>query len=180
VQLDTRASSSRKSGGLRLSATADVFPRLWNSQGTVAILETDARMYLPITRLPLEPVLALRAGARRSWGPYPWFDAAFVGGKTTLRGYGHDRFAGDAAAYAGADLRLLITRFARPVPGELGVLGLVDAGRVWLSGENSDQWHHSWGGGIWTSLIDPSAVFAATVARGAERTALYLTLGYAF
>jgi len=137
-------------------------------------------MYLPITRLPLEPVLALRAGARRSWGPYPWFDAAFVGGKTTLRGYDHDRFAGDAAAYAGADLRLLITRFARPVPGELGVLGLVDAGRVWLSGENSDQWHHSWGGGIWTSLIDPSAVFAATVARGAERTALYLTLGYAF
>jgi hypothetical protein len=180
VQLDTRASSSRKSGGLRLSATADVFPRLWNSQGTVAILETDARMYLPITRLPLEPVLALRAGARRSWGPYPWFDAAFVGGKTTLRGYGHDRFAGDAAAYAGADLRLLITRFAQPVPGELGVLGLADAGRVWLSGENSDQWHHSWGGGIWTSLIDPSAVFAATVARGAERTALYLTLGYAF
>ena len=180
VQLDTRASSARTSGGFKLLATTDVFPKLWDSPGTVAIFEADARMYVPIVRLPLEPVLALRAGARRSWGPYPWFDAAFVGGKTTLRGYDHDRYAGDLAAYAGADLRLLLTHFARPVPGELGVLGLLDAGRVWLSGAGSNGWHRAWGGGIWTSLIEPSAVFAVTMAWGAERTALYLTLGYAF
>jgi hypothetical protein len=134
MQLDTRASSSRKSGGLRLSVTADMFPRLWDGLGTVATLESDARVYVPMSRLPLEPyspsgrgpplvgtVLLVRCCIRR--------------GQDHPAGYDHDRFAGDAAAYAGADLRLLITRFARPVPGELGVLGLVDAGRVWLSGK---------------------------------------------
>jgi hypothetical protein len=180
LQIDTRANAARTSGGLRVLATGDLYPKLWDSEGTVATVDVDARMYIPMTRLPLEPVLALKAGGRRSWGPYPWFDAAFVGGKTTLRGYDHDRFAGDASVYGGADLRLLVTRFVRPVPGELGVLGLVDAGRVWLTGAPSDRWHHSWGGGIWTSLINPAAIFAVTVARGEERTALYLTLGYAF
>jgi len=180
AQLDTRANSRRTSGGLRVAATADLYPKLWDSKGTVGTVDLDARLYVPIVRLPLEPVLALKAGARRSWGPYAWFDASFVGGKTTLRGYDHDRFAGDASFYGGADLRLLVTRFARPVPGELGVLGLFDAGRVWATGENSDRWHHAWGGGVWTSLIDPSVVFAAILARGEERTALYLTLGYPF
>ena len=180
AELDTRVNSRRTSGGLRVAATADLYPKLWDSKGTVGTVDLDARLYVPMVRLPLEPVLALKAGARRSWGPYTWFDASFIGGKSTLRGYDHDRFAGDAAVYGGTDLRLLLTRFARPVPGELGVLGLLDAGRVWLTGENSNRWHHAWGGGVWTSLIDPSVVFAAILARGEERTALYLTLGYPF
>jgi len=133
-----------------------------------------------LTGLLLEPVLALRAGARRAWGPYPWFEAAFVGGKSTLRGYDHDRFSGDAAMYGGGDLRLRLLRYGGPLPGDFGVLGLFDAGRVWLEGERSNRWHTAWGGGIWMTVIDRSAVVSATVARGSERTALYLGLGFAF
>jgi hypothetical protein len=180
MRLDTRRGSSRASRGVHLSAIADLYPNWWDGRGTVGTLEADAAVYLPLKALPLEPVLALRAGARRAWGPYPWFEAAFVGGKSTLRGYDHDRFSGDAALYGGGDLRLRLLRYGGPLPGDFGVLGLFDAGRVWLEGERSNRWHTAWGGGIWMSVIDPSAVINATVARGSERTALYLGLGFAF
>jgi hypothetical protein len=180
MRLDTRHGSSRARRGVHLSAIADLYPDWWDGRGTVGTLEADAAAYLPLKALPLEPVLALRAGARRAWGPYPWFEAAFVGGKSALRGYDHDRFSGDAALYGGGDLRLRLLRYGGPLPGDFGLLGLFDAGRVWLEGERSNRWHTAWGGGIWLSVIDASAVVSATVARGSERTALYLGLGFAF
>ncbi len=180
VRLDTRHGSTVASRGVRLSAVADLYPDWWDGHGTVGTVQADAAAYLPLTRLPLEPVLALRAGARRAWGPYPWFEAAFVGGKSTLRGYDHDRFSGDVAIYGGGDLRLRLLRYGGPLPGDFGVLGLFDAGRVWLAGERSNRWHSAWGGGIWMTLIDRSAVVSATLARGSERTAVYLGLGFAF
>jgi hemolysin activation/secretion protein len=159
---------------------SDVYPKVWDSEGTIATIQADASTYLSASSLPLEPVLAIRAGVRRSWGPYPWFEAAYVGGKSTLRGYDHDRFAGDAAVYTGAELRVRLFHFGGPLPGDLGGLALADAGRVWLHGEQSDRWHTAWGGGLWISVIDRSAILTTTLAKGSERTALYLGLGFAF
>lgn len=180
AQLDTRDNGMRPTHGVHLALLTDLYPKLWDSEGAIATVQADAATYLAVSSLPLEPVLALRAGVRRSWGPYPWFEAAFVGGKATLRGYDHDRFAGDAAAYGGGDLRVKLLHFGGPLPGDLGALALADAGRVWVDGEESNHWHTAWGGGLWVSVIDRSALLTTTLAKGSERTALYLGLGFAF
>jgi len=180
AQLDTRDSRARPTRGVHLALVSDVYPKVWDSEGTIATIQADASTYLSASSLPLEPVLAIRAGVRRSWGPYPWFEAAYVGGKSTLRGYDHDRFAGDAAVYTGAELRVRLFHFGGPLPGDLGGLALADAGRIWLHGEQSDRWHTAWGGGLWISVIDRSAILTTTLAKGSERTALYLGLGFAF
>jgi hypothetical protein len=89
-----------------------------------------------------------------------------------------NRFGGDAAAWGGAELRLALARIDVLLPGRLGIHSLYDAGRVWVSGERSRQWHSAWGGGIWLSLVQPKNVVAFTVARSAELTAFYVAAGF--
>lgn len=98
----------------------------------------------------------MRAGGGRVWGRYLFHEAAFLGGFSTVRGLPAQRYAGDAALYGNAELRL------RPA-GFLGVFALVDTGRVFLEGESSRRWHTGLGGGAWVAFLDKT--FALTVAR---------------
>ena len=52
------------------------------------------------------------------------------------------------------ELRLSVARVFLLVPAELGLLGLGDAGRVFLSGETSDRWHGAVGGGLWIAFLN--------------------------
>ncbi len=165
-------------GGLRLTADATVAPGLWDAPGTFATVRATGAAYLGLP-LPLSPVLALRGGASRAWGPYPWFESPMLGGEASLRGYDIGRFAGAAAAYGGAELRARLFGFSIGVPGDLGFVALTDVGRVWLDGDRSGRWHTAWGGGLWVSLVDPGATLSATLADG-ERTMLYVRGGFAF
>jgi hypothetical protein len=127
----------------------------------------------------LRPVIALRAGARRVWGPYPYFEAAELGGRATLRGYPTGRFLGDGAVHGGAEGRLFLTEHVVLFPGDLGLLAVADVGRVFVDGETSRAWHGSWGGGVWASFVDAFEV-DLTWARGAEGTLFYLGTGVPF
>jgi hypothetical protein len=130
--------------------------------------------------MPLRPTLALRAGGKYVWGPYPFFEAAFIGDARTVRlGHQH-RFGGDGAVYGNAELRLRLARFFVILPGELGLLGLADVGRVFLAGESSDTWHTAFGGGLWISVLGQGNVVSAALAATDERTALYFGLGMAY
>jgi hypothetical protein len=151
---------------------------MWDAEGTFGQVRTSGSMFLA-PRLPLSPVLAVRAGGSRAWGPFPWFASPAVGGESTLRGYDLARFAGDAALFGGAELRARLVGFSIGVPGDLGVLALTDIGRVWLAGESSGRWHSAWGGGVWVTVIDRAATLSATLADG-ERTMLYVRGGFAF
>jgi hemolysin activation/secretion protein len=135
--------------------------------------------YRPVP-LPLQPTLAVRAGASRAWGDYPFQEAAYLGGSSTLRGYHSQRFVGDAAIYGNAELRVPLTRanlyLAR---GDLGVLALADAGRVYLSGESSNRWHTAAGGGLWFRVLEQPYAASVLYARG-EESRFYLNLGLPF
>ena len=49
---------------------------------------------------------AASVGGRKVFGEYPWFEAAFVGGSKSLRGYRKNRFAGDGSLYGSVEARL--------------------------------------------------------------------------
>ena len=130
--------------------------------------------------VPGTPTLALRAGGIRIWGRYPFFEAAFVGGRGSLRGFNSHRFLGDASLYGGAELRLALGSYTLVLPGRWGVFALGDAGRVYLEREASSRWHTAAGGGLWLAFLDRRSTLTFTLARSPERTRLYAQAGFHF
>ncbi|MEW5929792.1 MAG: BamA/TamA family outer membrane protein [Gemmatimonadota bacterium] len=178
AELDRRDSESFPRSGFRLVAGGSAFPFAWDLDGPFGRAHAEGSGYLS---LPGErgPTLALRAGGVRALGDFPFQEAAFVGGSRTLRGYSHQRFAGDAAVYGNAELRAPLFPANLGVRGDLGVTALADAGRVFVDGEDSDRWHTSLGGGLWFAFLQRRAVASVLYARG-ENDELYFRLGFPF
>ena len=179
LDLDTRNARTGATSGVRLLAGGSVYPRAWDVQSTFGEAHGEVSTYLT-ARIPARPTLALRAGGSKVWGSYPFFEAAFVGGSSTVRGLREHRYVGDAAAWGNAELRLDLGRYYVVLPGRWGLLGVADAGRVWLAGESSDTWHHGFGGGLWFAPLARNNTVSAVVARSEGRTGFYFRGGFMF
>lgn len=158
--------------GVHAQAGLSVTPALLDVDDAFGDAHAELRTYLTFG-----PTLALRAGGQRSWGAFPAQRAAFIGGRTTVRGFRHQRFAGDAALHGSAELRVPIARLAPLVRGAVGVIGFTDAGRVFVDGASPGGWHTGVGGGVW--YASHAAVFSGTWARG-EEGRVYFSLGMPF
>jgi hypothetical protein len=165
--------------GLFLELGGEWVPRAWDVERSFGSTWATAAAYVSAPS-GWSPTLYVRAGARRVWGRYPWFEAARIGGGGSLRGYSTGRYLGDAGVFGQAEVRVPVTRATLAVPGTLGVMGLADVGRVYLDGETSDVWHAGVGGGIWFAWLGGAKVVSLAVARGAERTTLNFRIGAAF
>ncbi len=179
VAFDSRDHSLGPTRGVSLELGGAVHPDLWDVRKPFGEAWGIATAALT-AHLPLEPTLALRAGGRKLWGEYPFFEAAFIGDRNTVRLGSEQRYAGDASAYGTAELRLSLTRMTLVVPADVGIFGLADAGRVFLDGESSDTWHSAFGGGIWVGFLSRANTLSAAIAKGKERTRLYLQAGFGF
>ena len=202
VRLDTRQALTRAAGakgslpsifgaagypvsGVYIEAIGTVFPKIWDVESTYGWVEGQAAGFLSAGsqgRL----TLAVRAGSKHMFGKYPFHNAASIGGGgffsglDAVRGLRPNRFIGDTSLYANAELRLYVSRFFVALPGEWGLFGFADSGRVWLAGETSDTWHSGFGGGIWIGLLSRANSIAFTVAQSEERTAFYVRAGFSF
>lgn len=180
LTLDTRDRAVAPSHGVLLRARGRLVPPIWSVAETFGRVGGDGAAYVTATGLPGRPTLAVRVGAERVLGDFPFFEAAFLGGATTVRGFREFRFAGDAALYGNVELRLRVASVRWIVPGDFGVFALGDAGRVFLAGEASEQWHKSAGGGIWFAPISRGNTVSLAAAASAERFGLYLQSGFMF
>jgi hypothetical protein len=175
---DTRDRPIAASHGALITVAGTVYPGWWDVRRAYTRLAAEASTYLTARKLPLHPTLALRAGGRKLFGPYPYFDAASIGGVGTVRLGRQNRFAGDAAVYGNSELRLTLARQVLGSSFDVGVFGLADVGRVFLEGEHSEKWHPAAGGGAWFSLLQPVNTVSIAWARSDQRTAFYLMLGF--
>ena len=81
---------------------------------------------------------------------YEYFQALSLGANNFLRGYRKNRFTGTSTAYASTELRLRVLKSkSYIIPGDVGVMGFYDVGRVWQRDEDSRKWHNGYGGGIY-------------------------------
>jgi hypothetical protein len=176
--LDRRDSVPWPRRGFRVEAGGAAYPLVGGDAGAFGEAHAEARGYVPVP-LPLETTLALRAGGKRVWGEFPLQEAAFVGGAGTVRGFNYQRFAGDASLFGSAEARVKLARANLLVRGDLGVLGLADAGRVWFDGDSPGGWHTAVGGGVWFSFLDRKHTVTAAYAHG-ERSMLYFRMGLPF
>jgi Omp85 superfamily domain len=176
--------------GVFATATGRLYPALADVTDTFGEVHGDVRGYLST---PGERGLTFagRAGGQKVFGTYPFFESAFIGGKTpfsllepgggsSVRGLPAQRYAGDGSFYGGAEVYLPITKAFLLVPGQIGVMGFYDVGRVWVDGETSSRWHHGAGGGLFFTTPGRHSLISVQVATSEGNTAFYVRGGLVF
>ena len=190
IEFDTRDNPAYATRGLLVRATTAAYPGLWDVESAFGSMDGEARTYLTAA-IPTTPTLALRVGGKRVWGTYPFHESAFLGGPGRigfgetdhpLRGFYKNRFAGDAVLYGNAELRLVLGEIKVVVPGEIGVFGAADVGRVFYSDDppDADDWHNGNGGGFWLSFLERRTTLSVAVMKGRDLTGVYLRAGLMF
>ncbi len=104
----------------------------------------------------------------------------FLGGKTNLRGFRCNRFAGDHSFYQNTEVRFkLLNIKSRVFNGQTGILIFNDIGRVWVKGEDSRRWHDGYGIRIWLTPFDYTAL-TITYNRSNEDSMIDFTFRFMF
>jgi outer membrane protein assembly factor BamA len=112
-------------------------------------LRSELSFFLSFRRDP-RVVFAFRAGGAMNLGDYEFYYANFLGGKTNLRGFRNNRYAGDYSFYQNTEIRFKIMNInSYLLKGPFGVLLHNDVGRVWVVEEPSNSWHDGYGIGLW-------------------------------
>jgi hypothetical protein len=188
VEMDTRSrflagmgaagfapTAKRSDTGLKLELDGSVYAKAWDVEETFASVSGALTGYWQVDS---RFTLAGRLGGQKLWGAHPWFEAAFIGGSDTVRGYGRNRYAGDASAFANLQAMVGLFNMNLILPVRVGVLGLADVGRVWLEGESSDKWHPAYGGGVFLRVLTTPAVFHGLVALGDDGAHFHVNVGF--
>ena len=138
--------------GLLADLTGSFFPAVWDVTSPFGEITGRARAYLTFP-IPVHPILVLGGGAKKVFGRYPFHEAAFIGGRGTLRSLGAERYGGDASLYGTAELRVMLARFAFILPMNVGIFGVLNAGRVYVDGSSPGGWHTARGVGFWIGVL---------------------------
>jgi hypothetical protein len=125
-------------------------------------------------------VIADRVGGIVSVGKPAFYQSAFIGGHENLLGYKQYRFAGRHALYNNFELRAKVADIASYIiPGQFGISGFWDIGRVWENPDNSGKWHNGVGGGIYFA---PASIVVLSFVMGYSHEGWYpyFTMGLRF
>ncbi len=142
-------------------------------------IRSDLSFYLSFRKDP-RFVFAFRFGGATNIGNYEFYHANFLGGKTNLRGFRSNRFAGDHTFYQNTEIRFKMMNIKTYVfNGQAGLLIFNDIGRVWVNGEHSERWHDGYGCGIWISPFDFTAL-TITYNRSYEESMVTFTFDFLF
>lgn len=97
-------------------------------------------------------VLSDRIGGGASLGSPAFYQSLYLGGQGNLLGYLRNRFAGQDMLYNNLQMRIKLGDVASYIlPGQLGITGFYDTGKVWVPGEHSNTIHQGTGGGLYFS-----------------------------
>ena len=178
MHLDSRYVSDTLRPRAVLDVTSSGYPGFWDVAKAYESVDAWAATFFtfPIAK---KPVLALRVGGKKLWGNFPYFDAAFLGGSETFRTEERQRYSGDASLYGSTELRVPIAKFPFILPLDVGALGFVDAGRVYLNGQSPGGWHTAAGGGFWVGYLNPGTSANVLFTNRRQRR-VTTSIGFAF
>ncbi len=151
-----------------------------SSSKTITDLQSDMTIYASISDLSKVSGVLRFGGGRIFAKDFEFFQAKTLGVQNYLRGYRRNRFSGKGMAYGSGELRFKIFKSKSFVlPGDVGLLGFADFGRVWQDNENSKKWHNSFGGGLYFIPFNLVAI-SATVAISPEDKLFNFSFGTKF
>lgn len=143
----------------------------WSSDFTVYASVSDES--------PLSAIF--RAGGGKIFTDnYQYFQGFTLGANNYLRGFNKNRFTGRSSLYSGIEMRLRMFRSKSYVlPGDVGIMGFYELGRVWHPGEDSKVWHDSYGGGLYFLPFN-KVMISAVLGFSPETTLFNFSLGSKF
>jgi hypothetical protein len=153
---DSREFATHPFYGTLIDMGATYYPAVWDLHTAFEEAHVAVAQYYTLG-IPTHPHVVLRGGAKKLWGDFPFEEAAYIGGSSSIRTIDRDRYAGDASIYGTAELRIPVVHFTILVPLDLGLLGTADVGRVYVDGASPDGWHNALGGGFWVAFHTTSA-----------------------
>ena len=158
---DSRDHSRGPGRKILLDLSASWYPAIWDVTDPFTTLAAITAAYINIPFLPLDPILALKAGGRYVIGDvFPFYEAAFIGGRPSERDLPRERYAGDQSIYGTAELRVPVVQFALLLPWDFGVYIWGDAARVYLDGDSPGGWHEGAGAGMWLGILSPATTLS--------------------
>jgi outer membrane protein assembly factor BamA len=163
-------------------AVAEVSARQLGSDTGFRRYEADAKAFMP-----LDPgrrfITAARIAYSQSEGAaVPFFEQSSLGGETTLRGYGRNRFIDKTALLFSLEERIRLLRWVVfDVTADWELATFIDAGAVAGSAGRlrGDNFRFTPGVGI-RAVVRPNIVGRLDIGWGGEGAAVFVGLGYPF
>lgn len=125
-------------------------------------------------------VLTDRFGGGITVGKPAFYQNLFLGGQGNLLGYRQFRFSGQHSFYNNLELRAKLGDFISYVlPGQVGLIGFYDVGRVWATNEKSTVWHHGAGGGMYFAPAS-LAIFRFVMGKSDEGWYPYVSMSFRY
>lgn len=130
---------------------------------------------------PAKLVTVVRIGGGHIFSKnYEYFQTLNLGNNNFLRGFRKNRFSGTSLFYGSLELRgKLFESRSFIFPGAVGLIGFTDIGKVWLKGQQSDKWHHDFGGGFYYAAYN-FVLLSATMAFSKEDQLFNFSIGTKF
>ncbi len=164
---DTRDNTVEPYKGIYAQLLSNYTPNIFDNNYGFGKAGVDLRAYIS-TDTVKGVTFAVRTGAGKVWGDFPFYESMFLGGANSLKGFSRERFAGDAVVLGESEIRVPIGRVNILVPGMLGISFFGGTGRVYLSGEDSKRWHSSYGSSLWITYLERTFNVGLTVAKSDE------------
>lgn len=144
---------------------------------TVAKFTSDMAVYASLNS-PARVVAVVRLGGGHIFNKdFEYFQALNLGANNFLRGFRKNRFSGSSLAYGSLELRIkLLTSKWYILPGDFGVIGFNDIGRVWMNTERSRRWHNAFGGGVYYVPFN-MVIVSATMGFSKEESLFNFSIG---
>jgi hypothetical protein len=178
LQYQTRVLPDTTAPRFMLELLGSAYPKAWDAESAYESVEGTAVAYATIPFLT-KPVIAVRGGGKKLYGDFPYFDGAFLGGGSSFRTEHRQRFAGDAAIYGSAELRVPLFEFPLVFPTKVGAIGFYDAGRVYFEGDSPGGWHTAAGGGLWVGVVEDAMNVNVLYTNRSHRRVI-VSLGFAY
>jgi outer membrane protein assembly factor BamA len=144
---------------------------------SITRLTSDMSVYASLSS-PAKLVAVVRLGGGHIFSRnFEYFQALSLGADNFLRGFLKTRFSGSSVFYNSFEVRLkLLDIKSYILPGDFGIVGFNDVGRVWLKNEKSGRWHDAYGGGIYFVPFK-LVIISATIAFSKEDRLFNFSVG---
>ncbi|MEH6308014.1 metallophosphoesterase [Olivibacter sp. CPCC 100613] len=121
-----------------------------------------------------------RLGGGTTLGKTTFYQSLFLGGQNNLWGYRQYRFAGDHLFFNNFEARIKLAQIGSYIlPGQLGLLGFYDIGKVWVDGLDNSSIHQGTGAGVYYA---PARIALLQFVAGHSKEGWYpyFTMGFRF
>ena len=182
LDVDTRDSKQLTTRGVYWNTELELLSGLNDLSTDYQSIRSSVAFFYSF-KFPARVTLGWRMGGSHNFSgfkPAEFYNASTLGGRSNLRGFRRTRFYGQSSFYNNFDLRIKLFNFRSYLfPGQFGILGFHDLGRVWVDDEASDRWHDSAGFGIYVAPLG-QAVISFSMAFTDEENLPVIGLGFFF